>query len=219
MIGPDQAPTHAAVLELRQERGVVGEAYDFLDEKRLLLAAEILRQLELHAQQSSVIKTLSIDANKHFRAAIVRHGLQGLSVYPAATLEDTPFEMRKRNFMGVTLVATDMAIPEPDTAWPRPASRPVPGVTFSTVRACNPSFEAGQCRDTFQELLRHIAVLAGISGNLYRLLIEYRVTERRARALENVIMPEIEQILNVMTSHLEELDFEDAMRVRLQTRE
>ncbi len=204
MIGPDQAPTHAAVLELRQERGVVGEAYDFLDEKRLLLAAEILRQLDLHAQQSSVIEALSNDANTHFRAAISRHGLQGLSVYPAATLEDTPFEIHTRNFMGVTLAVTDMAVPEPDTA--------------ATDSACNPSSEAGQCRVAFQELLRHIAILAGITGNLYRLLIEYRVTERRARALENVIMPEIEQTLNVMTSHLEELDFEDAMRVRLQAR-
>ena len=47
MIGPEQAPTRAAVLELRQERGVVSEAYDFLDEKRLLLAAALA--IGLHA--------------------------------------------------------------------------------------------------------------------------------------------------------------------------
>ena len=46
MTATDQAPTRAAVLALREERVVVGEAYDFLDEKRLLLAAELLRQLE-----------------------------------------------------------------------------------------------------------------------------------------------------------------------------
>ena len=40
-----QVPTRSAVLELKAERVVVGEAYDFLDEKRLLLAAELLRQL------------------------------------------------------------------------------------------------------------------------------------------------------------------------------
>ena len=46
-MGPEQAPTRAAVLELRAERIVVEEAYDFLDEKRLLLAAELLRQVEV----------------------------------------------------------------------------------------------------------------------------------------------------------------------------
>ena len=61
------------------------------------------------------------------------------------------------------------------------------------------------------------AVVAGVSGNLYRLLAEYRLTERRSRALENVILPEIDQALREMSSHLEELDFEDAIRVHLQS--
>ena len=52
MIGPEQAPTRAAVLELRQERSVVSEAYDFLDEKRLLLAAELLRQLDAYQRSA-----------------------------------------------------------------------------------------------------------------------------------------------------------------------
>ena len=47
MIGPGQAPTQAAVLELKNEQEVVREAYVFLDEKRLLLAAELLHQLRL----------------------------------------------------------------------------------------------------------------------------------------------------------------------------
>ena len=49
--------------------------------------------------------------------------------------------------------------------------------------------------------------------------ISGRMTFSRARALENVILPEIEHSLRVMTGHLEELEFEDAMRVRLQARE
>jgi len=62
-------------------------------------------------------------------------------------------------------------------------------------------------------------VLAGLSGNLHRLLEEYRLTERRARALENIILPEIEQSLNEMNGYLEEVDLEDAIRARLQRHE
>ena len=66
-----------------------------------------------------------------------------------------------------------------------------------------------------RELVLKNAVLAGVSGNLYRLLAEYRITERRSRALENIILPEIDQALREMSSHLEELELEDAIRVRL----
>jgi len=48
MSGPVTAPTRAAVLQLQDEQKVVNEAYTFLDEKRLVLASELLRQLKLY---------------------------------------------------------------------------------------------------------------------------------------------------------------------------
>ena len=204
MTATDQAPTRAAVLALREERLVVGEAYDFLDEKRLLLAAELLRQLEAYASLGARIEALAHTAGRQLAAAVGHHGLEGLSVYPAAVLAGAQVGMTQRNFMGVTLVDTSL-----DEAPAETAARRV---------AANPSPEAVRCGAAFSELLQPAVRLAGISGNLYRLQAEYRITERRARALENVIIPEIEQALRVMDTHLEELDFEDAVRVRLQAR-
>lgn len=205
MSGPEQAPTQAAVLELREERVVVSEAYDFLDEKRLLLAAEMLRQLEVYDQLTGRIAAVTADAAQSLRAATARHGLQGLSVYPAASLEEAVIGMQERNFMGVTLVDTDLTLPA--------------SAGDDVAMACNPTSEAEQCRASFLELLKLTAVQAGVSGNLHRLSREYRVTERRARALENVILPEIEQSIRIMTGHLEELVFEDIIRVHLQARD
>ncbi|MBF0418470.1 MAG: hypothetical protein HQL86_09515, partial [Magnetococcales bacterium] len=54
-----------------------------------------------------------------------------------------------------------------------------------------------------------------LSGNLQRLLTEYRRTERRARALEDVILPELDEAIHEMEIRLEELDQEEAIRVRL----
>ncbi len=204
MTATDQAPTRAAVMALREERVGVGEAYDFLDEKRLLLAAELLRQLEDYARLSARLEDLTHTAGRRLAAAVGHHGLEGLSVYPAATLAGVRVDMAQRNFMGVTLVETALAA--------------APAEPIAGRAAANPSPEAGQCRAAFVELLQQSAQLAGVSGNLYRLQAEYRLTERRARALENVIIPEIEQALRVMGTHLEELDFEDAVRVRLQAR-
>jgi V/A-type H+-transporting ATPase subunit D len=103
--------------------------------------------------------------------------------------------------MGVPLVTTELHLPEAATSPTRPPA--------------NPSPEARHCAHLFQELLQQATVLAGISGNIYRLLAEYRKTERRARALENIILPDIEQSLRIMTTHLEEQDQEDIVRVHM----
>ena len=202
MNGRDIIPTRAALLELNEERTVVNEAYEFLDEKRLLLAAEILRQLDMYERMSVQHEVLGHDANRRLTATVGRHGLQGATVYPPLTLTDTKLSVRSSNFMGVSLKVTELKY----------------GITEEDARdaACNASTEAEACRRTFLDIVSQSAVLAGISGNLHRLLQEYRVTERRARALENVILPEIEQTLSVMSTHLEELDLEETVRARLQ---
>jgi V/A-type H+/Na+-transporting ATPase subunit D len=52
------------------------------------------------------------------------------------------------------------------------------------------------------------------SLNLRRLMREYVRTERRARAIENVLLPEIEWSLRFIDEQLEILDQEEIARVR-----
>jgi V/A-type H+-transporting ATPase subunit D len=189
------------MLELGDERRVVAEAYEFLDEKRLLLAAELLRQLERYETLLDDIETLGRSARQQLVAAVQRHGLQELSVYPATPLAGAGIDLQQRNVMGVTLLDSRLV-----TSHIGPRPPPV---------ASQPSPEAEQCRAAFASLLPRLVTLAGISGNLYRLLSEYRRTERRALALENVVLPEIEQALAKMAGYLEEMELEDAIRVRI----
>lgn len=202
MIGPGQAPTQAAVLELKNEQEVVREAYVFLDEKRLLLASELFRQLRLYQKLSRELAALHAKAREAMQAAVMHHGLNGLQVYPAKSFENAAFKLDTRNFMGVDLVETELHTEKTAEYITQPS---------------NPSAKAESCARLFCELINKSAVLAGLSGNLYRLLAEYRITERRSRALENIILPEIDLALREMTSHLEELELEDAIRVRLRS--
>ena len=199
MLTSDLAPTRSALLQLHEEYDVVLEAYDFLDEKRLLLAAEILRQLRDYEKLLQEYETLRQGAEKALIATIQRHGLQGTQVYPGRYLEFAAINMATTRFMGVTLVTTELQIPE----------------VIEELPVCHPSPEADHCRKQFLQLTLLSAKLAGVSGNLHRLLAEYRRTERRARVLENVIIPEMSQTLHVMSTRLEELDQEDIVRVHL----
>ena len=197
----DVIPTRSALLELKEERQLVDEAYEFLDEKRLLLAAEILRQLGRYELLQAEIEVLGREAAKQLAEAVGRHGLQGASVYPPLQLTNAELAVSESNFMGVILQSTELQYSQHEQT--------------ATAAASNPSSEAQQCQQVFLELSRQSAVLAGLSGNLHRLLMEYRLTERRARALENVILPEIELTLNIVSTHIEELDLEETVRARL----
>lgn len=190
-------PTRAAVLELREERRAMREGYEFLDEKRLLLAGEMLRELKQYEQASAAFTARLARASEALRAACARHGLQGVQVYPAVALENLELRVRRRQLLAVRLQEAALAA---DVG-------PVPV-------ALHPSPEAEHCRGEFLELLRQAAVLAALAGNLERLRQEYRRTERRARALEDVLIPEIEQIIAELDSRIEEIEQEEAIAVR-----
>ena len=198
-----RSPTPSVLLELREEREVVQEGYRFLDEKRLLLAAELLRQLEAYERHYGDFTELNREAATALAEATARHGLEGLYLYPAAALEAAEIDAQVRSFLGVRLVSARML--EAETA--ETASPPI-----------DPSPEARRSASLFRRLTRQSAALAAISGNIERLLEEYRRTERRARALEDVILPEVESALSEVATRLEELDQEEAIRVRLDYR-
>ena len=199
MNGRDTVPTRAAVLELKDEHQVIQEGYNFLDEKRLLLAAEILRQLKRYQELRDALQGAHDRAVSAFADAAAHHGLQGLWVYPAGTLTNARMDIVEQSFLGVRLIDSKLEYQSTDPS----------------ARAANPSPEARRCRRLFLELIDQAAELAGVSSNLFRLVAEYRHTERRARALEDVILPEIDQTLHEMETHLEETDQEEAIRTRL----
>ncbi|MGA7800292.1 MAG: V-type ATP synthase subunit D [Gammaproteobacteria bacterium] len=197
--GASYAPTHSALLELREEQQVMQEGYRFLDEKRLLLAAEIIRQIQDYERQREHFNELHRQASAALRQSVRRHGLEGTTVYPAAPLDDSEMRLQGRSFLGVALVRPEVTLK---------AERPA-------APAENPSPEARHCGARFLVLLEHSATLAAITGNLHRLLEEYRRTERRARALEDVLLPEIREALHELEAHLEDIEQEEAVRVRL----
>ncbi|MFZ2652989.1 MAG: V-type ATP synthase subunit D, partial [Burkholderiaceae bacterium] len=63
-------------------------------------------------------------------------------------------------------------------------------------------------------VLAAAAPVAAVSGNLERLWFEYRRSVRRARALQDVMLPELDQSIVDIDNRLEELEREDAISMR-----
>lgn len=192
-------PTPSAALELKEERQLVREGYDFLDEKRLLLASELLRELSIYEKRLAEFLGLQQKAREAVASAMIRHGLDGLQVYPAEPLENARVRTSTQSYLGVRVIEAEMSMPIP--AQPPYAELPSP--------------EAENCRTLLTQMFPLAAGLAATVGNLLRLVDEYRRTERRARALEDVLLPEIEETLHDILAHLEDTEMEETIRTRL----
>ncbi|MGC1817304.1 MAG: V-type ATP synthase subunit D, partial [Casimicrobiaceae bacterium] len=95
--------TRAAVLEMKDEQRAMHEGYVFLDEKCLLLGGEILRELARYAKIDRALIDAQQEAAKALQAAIARHGLEDLQVYPPLDQGAATLSREARSIMGVRL--------------------------------------------------------------------------------------------------------------------
>jgi V/A-type H+-transporting ATPase subunit D len=199
---PDQqrqpVATRIAQLDLKDEQRLAKEGYELLDEKRIRLVAEIRAQLgRLRRWRGEVHKTEAA-AGDALVAALKRHGLDELSRYPPLSAELGELRFARTRLFGLELL---------ETQWRASGAH-------LTARPVNPSPEARDCARDYRGLLEPLVMTAVCSLNLRRLMREYLRTERRARAIENVLLPEIEYALKYIDEQLELLDQEEIARVR-----
>ena len=194
----DVAPSRSAILELRDERQAMVEGHAFLDEKCLAIAAEIVRELSRYLALEAGMLRASREAARALQAAIARHGLKELNLHPVQPGEALSLAMATRPVMGVR-IATATLVGE--------RTPPIPPDWGSP--------EANACSAAFAALLELAPQAGAVAANLERLSEEYRRSIRRARALDDVLIPEAARDLAAMETGLEDLEREDAIAMRL----
>ena len=154
-------------------------------------------RLHIFQERSQAFSADLKNAAQALAAAVERHGLDGLQVYPAPPPPVAPARSRAL-FLGIAMLAV-----EPQRAAAAARSHPI-----------DPSPEAKACRAAFERLLDAAADIGVRAGNLRRLAREYRRTERRAKALEKVLLPEVEEAIKRVDEQLDTMDREEIIRTR-----
>ena len=198
MPGRELAPTRIALLELGEERATAREGYALLDEKRMMLAARMLALLAEHAEACRDWRTGLAAAEAALGAALDRHGLRDVELRPRGVTA-VAFTVREQRLLGIHVPDVEVKSVAPPP--------PVPAVDDSP--------EAHAAADTFRALLAHAPAIAALECALWRLADEYRRTERRAGAIEHLLLPEIERDIEQISTALEAADREESLRVRL----
>ncbi|HSD41649.1 MAG TPA: V-type ATP synthase subunit D [Burkholderiales bacterium] len=194
----DITPTRSVVIALKDERRTMHEGYAFLDEKCLLLAGAMLQEVRRFEKLRAELAELQKGALRALQLAAGRHGLQGVQCYPPADASPQHVHTHRKSLLGVALLEARLE-----------------GVANKAEPAPNPSPEAEAARVAFAKLLPKLVEMAAMIGNLERLYQEYRRTVRRVRALQDVLLPEIDATLYEVETRLEELEQDEGLWVRL----
>lgn len=196
----ERVATRSVLLELREERASMREGFTFLDEKCLLLAGALLRELTRYQALWCELTELARNAESALSGALGRHGLESLTIYPLAGAAPEPrfvLYPERRSVMGVPLLDASSRVDLP---------------TVSEPLLRTP--EADACAIAHAQLLRKAVELAAVGANLERLQHEYQRTSRRARALDGVLLPELDQDVSEMSLLFEEQEREEAILMR-----
>ena len=194
----DITPTRSVVIALKDERRTMREGYAFLDEKCLLLAGAMLQEVRRFETLRAELADLQRAALRALQLAAGRHGLQGVQCYPPADASPLHVHTHRKSLLGVALLEARLE-----------------GVAHKAEPAPNPSPEAEAARAAFAKLLPKLVEMAAMIGNLERLYQDYRRTVRRVRALQDVLLPEIDATLYEVETRLEELEQDEGLWVRL----
>jgi V/A-type H+-transporting ATPase subunit D len=190
--------TRITFLELGDERRLVREGHALLDEKRMLLAAEILGGLRRYATLRRQWLEALAGAREELAAAVRRHGLDGVTTHPGRPDAFGPVTLEERRLLGLHLAEARLEWREAEPEFPPAETSP----------------EIESCARLFADLATQATEIAGLAASLRLMARDYVRTERRARALENVILPEIEGDIRFVESQLESIDQEESIRVR-----
>lgn len=192
--------SRADLLELKRERQVVEEGYRFLDEKRILLARELLARIAHCEQLQDRFDTLERGAHTALIEATEALGLEELQLYPPRDGSGYSIRRWQELFLGLPLPGLEVTGHMP----PEPIHSPVISRPAAETLAA-----------AFSPLLPLASQLAIEHAALLRIEAEYRKTQRRVRALEKIMLPELATAERTLEAALEEQEIEEAVRVRL----
>lgn len=190
-------PTKGSLMAIQKSLSLSTLGFELLDRKRNILIREML---------------LLIDKVKSLRGEI------------SSTYREAYEALQEANVTLGMVQETAMAVPVDDGV--TITYRSVMGVEIPNVRLAESEIRMCYGLDRtnsrldyayvcFQKAKRVTALLAEVENSVYRLANAIRKTQRRANALENIVIPRYEETAKFITDALEEKDREEFSRLKV----
>lgn len=193
------APTKGNLNAAKRSRALADNGYELMDRKRNILIREIMDLMdEAESLQSRIDSTFS-EAYASMRLAEVSMGGSAQSGANAVPIDDS-FSIRFRSVMGVELPVVNAEPEEP--------SGPPYGLAFTSSDLDDAYFKFAEVKDLIREL-------AETENCIYRLAYAIKKAQKRANALQNIVIPGLNAEIARISDALEEKEREEFVRLKV----
>lgn len=191
-------PTKGNLIAAKKSMELSKMGFDLLDRKRNILIREMMLLLDKSKQLRSCIDDVYSNAYRALEKANITLGLLD-DVVKAVPLDDS-LKITYRSVMGVEIPQVKME------------ETKVTSVAYGFMNTNSKLDEAFCC---FMEVKRMTALLAEVENSTFRLANAIIKTQRRANALDNVVIPRFETTVKFITDSLDEKDREEFARLKV----
>ena len=193
------APTKGNLNAAKRSRALADNGYELMDRKRNILIREIMGLIdEAEDLQARIDRTFS-EAYASMRLAEISMGGSAQSGANAVPIDDS-FSIRFRSVMGVELPVV--------SAEPEEPSGPPYGLAFTSSDLDDAYFKFAEVKELIREL-------AETENCIYRLAYAIKKAQKRANALQNIVIPGLDSEIARISDALEEKEREEFVRLKV----
>lgn len=193
MPGIDLPPTKSSLSKIKDELSFAYEGYDLLNQKREILALELVRKADVIKKiEADFQKTLN-DLYAEYRNAAVETGSENITLQSCFETRSYFLKTDFTKLMGLKLLNITINLKK---------SRPA-------VSLPSTSTAYDEVREKSQKVLQILAEYASITKSVIILSRELKKVQRRVNALEKIFIPEHEAAKKFISDRLEEMEREE----------
>ncbi len=189
----DVPPTKSSLRKIKSDLEFAYEGFDLLDQKREILVAEIMKNVNRAKEIEERVKASLDEFYGEYRAAVMEMGSDVVARKSLSEKEVYALSMKFSRFMG-------MAIPMVEVTGSEVTNN-------SSLWGTTARYDASRlrCRDAILALADYAAVMKTI----FVLSRELKKVQRKVNALQKIFIPQNEEAKKYITDHLEEMEREE----------
>ena len=193
------APTKGNLNAAKRSSALADNGYELMDRKRNILIREIMELMDEAEDLQERIDSTFSEAYASMRLAEISMGGSAQSGANAVPIDDS-FSIRFRSVMGVELPVV--------SAEPEEPSGPPYGLAFTSSDLDDAYFKFAEVKELIREL-------AETENCIYRLAYAIKKAQKRANALQNIVIPGLDSEIARISDALEEKEREEFVRLKV----
>ena len=190
-------PTKGNLINTKKSLDLARVGFELLDRKRNIIVREMMALIDRAASIQSRIDDGYAKAYLALQRANVAHGI--CADIAAAVPVENGLSLSSRSVMGVEIPIVKLD--------PQPVELNYGFVSSSAL--------VDEAYIRFDEVKKLTAELAEVENSVYRLATAVNKTQKRANALNNIIIPRLTSTVKYITDSLEEKEREDFSRLKV----